>query len=151
LANVEVEFTASGATKTLWKPQLEQNRQPTPFEQRPIGVELALCQRYFWRHTSRTNDANITTGLIYTGNLVLAPIFFPVPARTNAPTVTASSNTGLEIVYGTGVFGSTNIAFGDSSNYTAQAAITISGGTAGQAGLIRVAASTDYIQMSDEL
>jgi hypothetical protein len=49
LANVEVEFTASGATKTLWKPQLEQNRQPTPFEQRPIGVELALCQRYYQR------------------------------------------------------------------------------------------------------
>jgi hypothetical protein len=27
--------------------QLEQNYQPTPFEQRPIGVELALCQRYY--------------------------------------------------------------------------------------------------------
>lgn len=47
LANVEVEFTASGGTRTLWKAQLEANLQPTPFEQRPIGVELALCQRYF--------------------------------------------------------------------------------------------------------
>jgi hypothetical protein len=27
--------------------QLEQNYQPTPFEQRPIGVELALCLRYY--------------------------------------------------------------------------------------------------------
>lgn len=27
--------------------QLEQNYQPTPFEQRPIGVELQLCQRYY--------------------------------------------------------------------------------------------------------
>jgi hypothetical protein len=27
--------------------QLEQNLQPTPFEQRPIGVELALCRRYY--------------------------------------------------------------------------------------------------------
>ena len=27
--------------------QLEANYQPTPFEQRPIGVELALCQRYY--------------------------------------------------------------------------------------------------------
>jgi len=27
--------------------QLEQNYQPTPFEQRPYGVELALCQRYY--------------------------------------------------------------------------------------------------------
>ena len=48
LANVEVEFTASGGTRTLWKPQLEQNYQPTPFEQRPIGTELALCQRYYY-------------------------------------------------------------------------------------------------------
>jgi hypothetical protein len=47
LANVEVEFTASGGTQTLWKPQLEQNFQATPFEKRPIGVELTLCYRYF--------------------------------------------------------------------------------------------------------
>jgi hypothetical protein len=29
--------------------QLEQNYQPTPFEQRPYGVELQLCQRYYQR------------------------------------------------------------------------------------------------------
>jgi hypothetical protein len=27
--------------------QLEQNLQPTPFEQIPVGVELAMCQRYY--------------------------------------------------------------------------------------------------------
>jgi hypothetical protein len=37
----------SGATFYLTGVQLEQNYQPTPFEQRPIGTELALCQRYF--------------------------------------------------------------------------------------------------------
>jgi hypothetical protein len=35
--------------------QLEINNSPTPFERRPIGVELALCQRYFWRWVSATN------------------------------------------------------------------------------------------------
>jgi hypothetical protein len=35
------------STIDFWGIQLEQNYQPTPFEQRPIGVELALCQRYF--------------------------------------------------------------------------------------------------------
>jgi hypothetical protein len=59
LANVEVEFTASGGTRTLWKPQLEQNRQPTPFEQRPIGVELALCQRYFYSAISSQFVVNV--------------------------------------------------------------------------------------------
>jgi hypothetical protein len=32
--------------------QLEANYQPTPFEQRPYGVELQLCQRYYRRYTS---------------------------------------------------------------------------------------------------
>ena len=150
------EWTPSGTAGTndyyeITGVQLEQNYQPTPFEQRPISVELALCQRYFWRHLGRTSDTNIGMALIYTSTLVLGPVLFPVPARTNAPTVTASSNTALEIVYGTGVFVATAISFGDSSNYTAQAAITISGGTAGQAGLVRCSGSADYIQMSDEL
>jgi len=35
------------STIDFWGIQLEQNYQPTPFEQRPIGVELALCQRYY--------------------------------------------------------------------------------------------------------
>ena len=34
--------------------QLEQNYQPTPFEQRPYGVELQLCQRYYYRYSNAT-------------------------------------------------------------------------------------------------
>ncbi len=34
-------------TFDFWGVQVEQNYQPTPFENRPIGVELALCQRYY--------------------------------------------------------------------------------------------------------
>lgn len=30
--------------------QLEQNEQPTPFERRPLGVETALCQRYYEKY-----------------------------------------------------------------------------------------------------
>jgi hypothetical protein len=148
------QINVASATTGEWfmtGAQLTVGSVATPFEFKSFGDDLRACLRYFWRHLGRTNDTNITTGLIYTGNLVLAPIFFPVPARSNAPTVTASSGTALEIVYGTGVFGTTAIAFGDTSNYTAQAAITIAGGTAGQAGLVRMAGSTDYIQMSDEL
>jgi len=151
-ANVVVEFTASGGTKTLSNVQLEAGSVFSPFEYRLRGDELNLCLRYFWRYTPTTNDANISTGLIYTANLALGPVFFPVPARTNSPTVTASSNTALEIVYGTGVFAVTTISFSDASQYSAQYAINYSGGgTPGQAGLVRYGGSADYIQMSDEL
>jgi hypothetical protein len=63
LANVEVEFTASGGTRTLWKPQLEQNYQPTPFEHRPIGVELQLCQRYYQIFTSASSGTTMALGV----------------------------------------------------------------------------------------
>jgi len=42
--------------------QLEQNLQPTPFEQRPIGVELALCQRYYYRR-SQLGGYNFIEGM----------------------------------------------------------------------------------------
>jgi hypothetical protein len=46
-ANVEVEFTASGGTRTLYNVQLEKGSTATPFESRPIVTELTLCQRYY--------------------------------------------------------------------------------------------------------
>ena len=46
-ANVEVEFTASGGTATLQNVQLEAGSKASAFERRPIGTELALCQRYY--------------------------------------------------------------------------------------------------------
>jgi hypothetical protein len=37
----------SGATFYITGVQLEEGTVPTPFEHRPYGVELALCQRYY--------------------------------------------------------------------------------------------------------
>jgi len=45
-----LNVNVGSSTNNYWQVtgvQLEQNYQPTPFEQRPIGVELALCQRYY--------------------------------------------------------------------------------------------------------
>jgi hypothetical protein len=49
-ATVDLAAT-TGATFYLTGIQLEQNYQPTPFEQRPYQVELELCQRYFYRYS----------------------------------------------------------------------------------------------------
>ena len=46
-ANVVVEFTASGSTKTLGTVQLEAGTVYSPFEYRHRGEEFTLCQRYF--------------------------------------------------------------------------------------------------------
>jgi len=46
-ANVVVEFTASGGTRTLGLVQVEAGTVFSPFEYRHRGQEIALCQRYY--------------------------------------------------------------------------------------------------------
>jgi hypothetical protein len=48
-ANVVVEFTAAGGTRTLGTVQLEGGNVFSPFEYRHRQQELALCQRYYYR------------------------------------------------------------------------------------------------------
>lgn len=54
-ANLTVEFQNG----TLGKVQLEAGTIPTPFERRPIGLELSLCYRYYQRY--------IASGLSFQG------------------------------------------------------------------------------------
>jgi len=57
--------------------QLEANTQPTPFEQRPIGVELALCQRYCLSYV------NLAMGYTRNGIDVYSPLCdYPTVMRT---------------------------------------------------------------------
>jgi hypothetical protein len=75
--------------------QLEQNYQPTPFEQRPIGVELALCQRYYEDSvtTSSTIGANVGLG----GNTYCAPTFFKVTKRIQPTSINGANDTSGNI------------------------------------------------------
>ena len=62
--------------------QLEQNTKATPFEQRPIGAELALCQRYYWRNEIYGSGA--TGG---GGTVPIVTIAFKTKMRAS-PTIT---------------------------------------------------------------
>lgn len=90
--------------------QLELGAAATPFEHRPYQLELAICQRYYER--SASNTENIYSGSVTSGSTYYAPISFAVPKRANpvnvvltdggnvgfpavAPTVGASSPTGF--------------------------------------------------------
>jgi hypothetical protein len=79
-ANDWIEFTGF---------QLEQGSIATPFEQRPIGTELALCQRYYWAELTQTYHIAILDGggAQYPGALIT----HPVPMRT-VPELTALAN-----------------------------------------------------------
>ena len=68
--------------------QLEQNYQPTPFEQRPYGVELALCQRYYFYSNSDTGTGNnFADGYNITGGYITQWINFPQTMRIRPSSV----------------------------------------------------------------
>lgn len=72
--------------------QLERGPTATPFEQRPPGLELVLCQRYFCRSvapddTSHAALAGMACGIGATASDIGASIQYPVVMRT-APALT---------------------------------------------------------------
>jgi hypothetical protein len=86
--------TTFGRTVRIAEVQLERNAQPTPFEQRPIGVELALCQRYFHvipAGNIKAVNQYATVGL--SGGNLLVSHTFPVTMRAD-PTAYTSGGSG---------------------------------------------------------
>jgi hypothetical protein len=87
----------NGATFYITGVQLEAGSVATPFERRPYGTELALCQRYFvaLRYSS---GAYLGPGQAVGTTAVRGPrIYFPVELRAN-PTITlppVSASDGL--------------------------------------------------------
>ena len=96
LADVVVEFQSQGGTsKTVGFVQLEQidalgvTGDATPFEVRPLGDELARCQRYYQRHSAPASGGGgvFGSGLVSsaTEGRIVVPV--PVPLRSAAITV----------------------------------------------------------------
>lgn len=86
----------SSATWQITGVQLEQNTQPTPFEQRPYGIELQLCQRYYEK--SFVGTAPASSGLTsFAGSvsgsngLWIAGVQFKVTKR-DTPNITTYDN-----------------------------------------------------------
>ena len=88
---------ASNSYVDLVNVQLEEGSYATEFEQRPYGLELSLCQRYYeFGGTSpidKYNGIRINTGIIATGDQYRAQQYFSVPKRIT-PTVTLIDNDG---------------------------------------------------------
>lgn len=82
-ATGQTNLIATADSLTFTGVQLEQNLQPTSFETRPYGVELSLCQRYYYRIGGRTS-----TDLYYScyqpaTSYYRHTYFHPVPMRTD--------------------------------------------------------------------
>jgi hypothetical protein len=96
LADVVVEFTASGSTKTLSKVKLETGTSATSFVYAggTIEGELANCQRYYFRSNNGGNAfARYGLGRASSATNIEAPIYVPVQMRIPPTSVDFSSLT----------------------------------------------------------
>jgi hypothetical protein len=89
--NQTVEF----GTGTVGRVQYEFGAVPTAFEQRPIGLELALCQRYYLQLAGNSGFRLDFNGAAanYQGRAIFT---FPVPMRA-APTMNAPTSSNVNV------------------------------------------------------
>lgn len=119
--NVTLTLTATGVTYS--DVQLERGPFATTFEQRPTGVEVALCQRYYQKsYAAGTAPGSVTVSgsapAVYDSSGVLFGQRFNVPMRV-APAITVYST-------GTGAAGAATLVNGGGDVLTGLVADQIS-------------------------
>jgi hypothetical protein len=82
--------------------QLEPGPVATPFERRPIGTELALCQRYFqrWNYADALGTPGATAlvaNKYSTTDSLVATAFLDAPMRTS-PTLSSTNATARAVI-----------------------------------------------------
>jgi hypothetical protein len=147
----------NGATWYITGVQLEVGSVATPFERRPYGMELQLCQRYYYKITQSTSNAYFpSVGLCRTTTSSRNSIQFPVLMRT-VPTSLETTGTASDYrLYFAGTASDCSVVPAISDTTTDGGIITVtvaSGLTAGQASIIAsgTSATNSYLAWSAEL
>jgi hypothetical protein len=143
----------SGATFYITGVQLEAGSVATPFERRPYGTELALCQRYAVQ-LADGSDQVVATGQCFTTSGGGAVVRFPVEMRA-APTITASSAAHFALTNAPGAtaaMSGTNFVFASTKSFLCELTGRSGGGlVAGDATTIFALNSAARLLASAEL
>jgi hypothetical protein len=139
-------------TYDIWGVQVEQGTIATPFEQRPIATELALCERYYVRFTAPTNSAVLAMGWqASTGASV-----FVIPLGTRMRIVPAPGGSGIvvsdETSYEATIF---TLVIGSNGSDTKNISLTATHSTAGAqfrpASIRRSSGTAGFLDLNAEL
>lgn len=87
------------ATIDFWGVQVERGSVATPFEQRPIQTELALCQRYYYQLV-RGSAITLGIGFYNFTSQVYFTVTFPVTMRITPILVSSTGTNYYQASYG---------------------------------------------------
>lgn len=143
----------SGATFYITGVQLEKGSTATSFDYRPYGTELALCQRYYFKHQGATGT-RFGTGFNSTTTNAVAWVPFMTPMRS-APSALEQTGTAADysVAYlATGTACSSVPIFNNADTLGSTITFVLSSGlTAGQGSQIYSSGSNGYLAWSAEL
>ena len=140
----------SGATFYITGIQLEKGTVATPFEYRPYGTELALCQRYYWKNSGSSGNGYVAFGAggFISSTNFSAFVSYPVPMRAT-PTFSITSDLYITVA-GFPYVSAINQNFGGPNS--ARIEFTTDTSVAGYGGAIALQNTTaSFIQASAEL
>jgi hypothetical protein len=144
----------SGATFYVTGVQLEVGTVATPFERQIYNVQLAQCQRYYYRVTAAGSSRNFGVGYVTSTTLAEAVQPFPVTMR-DEPSALEQSGTAAnyQVLTGSGAVTCSSVPiYQTSTQWSALVRYAVASGlTTGQAIIGRSAATGAYLGWSAEL
>ena len=105
----------SGATLYITGVQLEAGTSATPFEQRPIGMETSLCQRYCIQYGGDNLFNQFVLGFATSTTAATSTLYLPQKMRSTPTLTTAGGIQVSDGVTATGVTGISVFASGSST------------------------------------
>ena len=159
-ANADADFAAGHTANLLSSTsnefyltgiQLEVSSVVTEYDHRSFGQELALCQRYYYKHTEG-NGKDIGVGTYYRATLFAFSLKFPVSMRT-APSLDYVSGTDYYTIYHSDTFDAFTSMALERQNENSAAVDTSTGtsGVQGAGGVLATSNSASYFAFSAEL
>jgi len=143
--------TIANSTFYLTGVQLEANYQPTPFEQRPYGVELALCQRYYTKISSSRAASYAGQGQARGGTAYVLFGAVPLPTTMRIPPALSTNSISAEPNPGSTYALSNSIAAYSTTTNATFYTTRSSGTWASDLSVLLIFDSTSYVAADAEL